>query len=296
MSTNRAALINKTYRVLKKHYKPFGPPAERNLFEHIIYACLLENSSADQADQAFAILLQEYFDFNEARVTSLTELTDKFSCLEDPAAAARRLKSALQSLFESYYTFNLEEELKNRNQKNLGAAVKFLEVKGVPEYAVQYATQHGLGGHSIPINAGALKAAYVIGIASESEAAKGRVPGLERTIPKAKGIEFASLLHQLGADFHSSPHSTKLKNILLEIAPDAKERMPKRETKKSAKAKKKSAGSKTAKKKATPAPKKTTKKKAAKKTTAKKAAKKTATKKAATKKSPSKKLTRKKPK
>ena len=52
MSTNRAALISKTHRVLKKHYKPFSPPAERSLFEHILYGCLLQNSAADQADQA----------------------------------------------------------------------------------------------------------------------------------------------------------------------------------------------------------------------------------------------------
>ena len=120
MSTNRAALISKTHRVLKKHYKPFSPPAERSLFEHILYGCLLQNSAADQADQAFAILLQTYFDWNEVRVTSLNELAERVSCVSDPLHSARRVKISLQNLFEQYYTFNLEEELKNRNQKNLG--------------------------------------------------------------------------------------------------------------------------------------------------------------------------------
>jgi len=285
MSTNRAALINKTHRVLKKHYKPFSPPTERTLFEHVIYSCLLENSSADQADQAFAILLQAYYDFNEVRVTSLTELADQFSCLRDPEQSARRLKLALQNLFESYYTFNLEEELKARNQKNLGAAIKFLELPGVTEYAVRYATQHGLGGHSIPVNRGALRVSIILGMSTPAEASKGRVPGLERTIPKAKGIEFASLLHQLGADYGASPFSTKVRNLLLEIAPDAKERMPKRETKKAAKPPKKAAAKKTEKKKTA---------KPAEKKGGKKAAKKSV--KTATKKSPSKKLTKKKPK
>lgn len=293
MSTNRAALINKTHRVLKKHYKPFSPPAERTLFEHVIYGCMLENSSADQADQAFAILLQAYYDWNEVRVTSLTELADQFTCLRDPEQAARRLKLALQSLFETYYTFNLEEELKVRNQKNLGAAIKFLEVPGVSDFSVQYATQHGLGGHAIPISKGVLHTAIIIGMSTTSEASKGRVPGLERTIPKAKGVEFASLIHQMGADYLASPFSTKIRNLLLEIAPDCKERMPKRETKKATKPVEKKEEPKAPKKKTT------AQKNASSTTAGKKEAQKTskpATKKAATKKSPSKKLTKKKPK
>jgi endonuclease-3 len=287
MSTNRAALISKTHRVLKKHYKPFSPPAERSLFEHILYGCLLQNSAADQADQAFAILLQTYFDWNEVRVTSLNELAERVSCVSDPLHSARRVKISLQNLFEQYYTFNLEEELKNRNQKNLGAAIKFLEVPGVPEFAIQYTTQHGLGGHSIPVNRGVLQACIVLGILSSNEAVKGRVPGLERTIPKAKGVEFASLIHQLGLDFTKSPYSTNVRGILLEIAPDAKERLPKRtKSKKAASAKKKVAT------KSTPA-KKTASKKVG-KSPAKK--KKKAVTSAVKKKSPSKKLTKKKPK
>ncbi|MEO2007868.1 MAG: hypothetical protein ABGX22_04170 [Pirellulaceae bacterium] len=290
MSTNRATLISKSHRVLKKHYKPFSPPAERSLFEHILYGCLLENSPSDQADQAFAVLLQTYFDWNEVRVTSLNELAERLSCVSDPIDSARRVKTALQNLFEQYYTFNLEEELKNRNQKNLGAAIKFLEVPGVPEFAIQYTTQHGLGGHSIPVNRGVLHVCVVLGILTANEAVKGRVPGLERTIPKVKGIEFASLLHQLGLDFARSPFSPNVRNILLEIAPDAKSRLPKRA--------KKVAPTKTSAKS-----KKTTSKgrESAKKTAGKKVAKRPIKKKsvasgAKKKKSPSKKLTKKKPK
>ena len=58
------------------------------------------------------------------------------------------------------------------------------------------------------------------------------VSGLERAIPKNKGAEFASLLHQLGAELVASPFSPNVHKILLEVAPDAKERFPKRQTKK----------------------------------------------------------------
>jgi hypothetical protein len=61
--------------------------------------------------------------------------------------------------------------------------------------------------------------------------AAGVVPGLERAIPKNSGIEFGSLLHQLGADFAASPYSPAYHAILLEIEPKAKERLPSRRAK-----------------------------------------------------------------
>jgi len=70
---NRSAIISKVYKVLKKHYKPTAPP-ERPALEHLIYACLLENARPDAADEAFAKLKELYFDWNEIRVTTVTEL------------------------------------------------------------------------------------------------------------------------------------------------------------------------------------------------------------------------------
>ena len=69
---------------------------------------------------------------------------------------------------------------------------------------------------------------------SQAESASGNVPGMERAIPKSKGQEFGSLLHQLGAEFAANPFSPQLRDLLLSIAPDAKDRMPKRVSKKPA--------------------------------------------------------------
>ena len=71
----------------------------------------------------------------------------------------------------------------------------------------------------------------VIGLISEADAKNHRVPGLERAISKSKGVEFASLLHQLGADFFASPWGAKVRSILVEIEPAAKDRLPKRSLK-----------------------------------------------------------------
>ena len=38
---NRAALINKVLKVVKKHYKPVAPPKERSLLQNLLFACWL---------------------------------------------------------------------------------------------------------------------------------------------------------------------------------------------------------------------------------------------------------------
>ncbi len=304
---NRSALINKTYKVLKKHYTPVLPPADRSVLEHLLYACCLQNASPEAADEAFAKLQQAFFDWNEVRVTTVIELAETMSAVPDAAEAATRLKRSLQHIFEANYAYDIEELKK----QNLGKAAKELEmVRGTTPFTVAYVTQHGLGGHSIPVAAGVVQSLKVIGVISDAEAKKRRVPGLERAIPKTKGVEFASLLHQLGADYYVSRHSTRLRSILLEINPKAKERLPKRRSKieepevagKPAKSKAPAKAS-TKKEPAKPQPSTTAKKRAKKSETGGGAAAKkktTKSKKAtkatgSTKRSPTKQLTRKKP-
>lgn len=276
--SDRASLLTKTAKVLKKHYKPFSPPSNRSVLEHLLYACCLEASSHEASDDAFARLQQTYFDWNEARVTTVSELAEVLSGLNDPEHAARRIKRALQAAFETYYSFDIDALKKG----NLGKAVKEIEsLNGVTSFAVSYVAQNALSGHSIPANQGVFHLFSVLGLVTEAEAAKHRIPGLERAIPKNKGVDFASQLHQLGVDFMTSPYAPRVRSIILEIAPDAKDRLPKRAAKKSAK---KAAKTKAAK------PKRAAKKKASAATRPKKAAATTGG-----KKSPTKRLARKKP-
>ena len=286
MSTpNRAGLLKKTLRVLKKHYKSVIPIGDRSTLEHLLYACCLENTQAEATDEAYAKLQESYFDWNEIRVTSVGELAEVLSALADPADAATRLKQVLQMVFETYYAFDLE----HLKKQNLGKAVKELEkYTGTTNFSVDYVSQNSLGGHSIATNTGAVHTMVVLGIVTEAEATKRRLPGVERAISKAKGIEFTSLLHQLGTDFRATPFSSRVRGILLEIDPNAKERFPKRKSRKKEappEKEKPTKPSKTAKKAASKkaTPKKAASKKAApkKKKTSTKATKKTSSRKTA---------------
>lgn len=223
---NRATLIAKLQKVLKKHYKPVVAP-ERSLLEHWLYACCLENASFEKADEAFAQLQQTYFDWNEVRVTSANELAEVFTSLPQPVAAAHRVKKALQGIFDNIFTFDLEPLKK----QNLGKSIKDIEKFGATPFAQAYITQNALGGHAIAADEGTYDVLAVLGIISDSEAAKELLPGIERAIPKNKGSEFFSELHQLAADFYAAPTGTRIKGILAEIIPDVKERVAARQVK-----------------------------------------------------------------
>lgn len=224
-ATNRAALFGKIYKVLKKHYEPVLPPSDRTVLEHVLYACVLENAKPEHVDDVFAKLQKNYFDWNEVRVTSVPELSEVMAIIPDAPEAAKRMKRALQSVFEKYYQFDIELLRK----AGLGKAVEALQkFNGVTPFVIDYVTQHALGGHAIPINTAGFALLVVLDGVSASDAAKSRVPGLERAIAKNKGPEFASLLHQWAVDFSANPQSPKVKQIVNEISPGAKDLLPKK--------------------------------------------------------------------
>lgn len=226
---NRTSLLNKTHRVLKQQYKPVAIPDDRPLLEHTLFACCLENAPYETANRIYEHLSKSFFDWNEVRVSTLTELSEAMHSLPDPLSAASNLKRVLQGVFESTYSFELE----TLKKQNISQAIKHLEkLGGTTPFILAYITQASLAGHAIPLDRGALDVLYVLGIIGENEAKTGKVSGLERVIPKNKGVEFGSLLHQLAADYVANPFSPTVRKLLLSINPDAKDRFAKRGMKK----------------------------------------------------------------
>ncbi len=229
-ATNRSARITKIVAAIRKHYKPVAAPPARPLFEQVLFACLLENSPHEAAEKAFEALRAAQPDWNETRVTLRQHLADDFFYqLTDPVESADRLKTAAQSMFDgNNYSFDLEPLKK----LTLGQAVaKLQSFKGVTPFVIAYATQNALGGHSIPLNHGLLTSLVVLDVINDAEAAKGVVPGLERAVPKNKGVEVGGVLHQLGVEVGRNPYGPGARKVLLAIDPSCKERLPKKPVK-----------------------------------------------------------------
>jgi endonuclease-3 len=222
-ASSRTAQFSRLHKILKKYYTPVAPALNRSVLEHLLFASCLENAHYPVAEEAFAALVHTFFDWNEIRVSSVRELSEVACGLPDPAAAAHRVKRILQSVFEATYSFDLEELRK----QNLGPAVERLEkIEGTSKFSIACVIQSALSGHAIPIDSGTARALRLLDMATDEDVAAGTIPGLDRAIPKNSGIEFGSLIHQLGADFVGAPYSPALHTILLEIEPKAKDHLP----------------------------------------------------------------------
>jgi len=213
-SGNRTTKYESLYKSLKKHYKPVSDPPERSVLECMLYACCLEDARLEQADEAFAKLQQTYFDWNEVRVTTVSELAEALKALPFPAQAAVRIKQCLQSVFEARYQYDIDDLKK----ANLGKAVAEIEAwKGITPFVVAYVSQHSLGGHAIPAGQVIYEAMWQCEILTFGEIDKKSLPGIERAIPKNKGIEFAGLLHQFANELFHHPKATAPLSILKEL-------------------------------------------------------------------------------
>ena len=204
-SVSRTAQFTKLYKVLKKYYRPAPSNAGRTVMEHLLFACCLEDAHHDAAEEAFAAMVHTFFDWNEVRVTSISELSEVMACLPDPRAAANRIKRVLHAVFEATFTFDLEDQRK----KNLGPTVAGWRSStarpGSPWPTWSRPPWADTPSLSTPARWLCL---HVLDLVTDKDVAAGVVPGLERAIPKSKGMEFGSLLHELGADFSANPYSS----------------------------------------------------------------------------------------
>jgi endonuclease-3 len=194
----KAQLLNDVHALLKKRYK-LGPRPDRlTVLEAVVYGICHEGSTREQANQALSRFKDDFFDWNEVRVSSVREIQGVLSDLPDPEERAQRVRRFLRQLFEKTYGFTLELLLK----KPLKDAVKSLHEYEGPrsDYVLATVIQEALGGHAIPIDGHLRRALERLGVAdpgASSEALRGT---LERSVPKNRGAEFGDLMEELAHD------------------------------------------------------------------------------------------------
>jgi len=219
---SRTQQITRLFELLKKAYRKKPVAAELPVLEHLMFAALLENARYESALRVFQILKEEFFDWNEVRVSTIRDLADVAVGLPDPRAAAQRIKQSLQYIFETSYSFDLE----SLRKLPLGQALEKLQkIDGATRFMVSYVVQNALGGHTIPLDAASLHVLNILGLADDSEVASGAVVGLERAIPKNQGQEFAWALHEFAAEFWADHRAPQVVKIMKALDPQSMERL-----------------------------------------------------------------------
>ena len=183
---------------LKRRYKPKPEKAAARLtvIEAVVYGICHEDTTREQANQALSRFKDQFFDWNEVRVSPLAEVQETLAGIPDPASRALRIRRFLRQLFEKTYNFTLEQLTK----KPLKEALKTLQPfeAFTSDYVTATVVQQALGGHAIPIDESTRKAFEHLGLYEPDVATLRGL--IERAIPKNRGAEFIELLEEMAHD------------------------------------------------------------------------------------------------
>ncbi len=199
-TTNKQQFLNQVFTQLKKKYDRTPEPVARPVLEHLIYAICREGTTSEQADIAFRKLKEGFFDWNEVRVSSETEIEEAMANLPNRSEKALQLIKILQEIFELTFSFDMED----LDKKGLKVASKQLsryQALKDSDFVIAWVIQHGLGGHAIPLDRPALRVLSRLGLVeAEPESIEAARSSLENVIPKTRGAAFTEMLSHLALE------------------------------------------------------------------------------------------------
>lgn len=202
-TANKQALLTQVFSRLKKAYDELPEPEKRPVLEQLLYAICREGATREEADVAYQALREQFFDWNEVRVSLPTEVEEALEGLPEAGARAERIIGLLQEVFESTYSFDLEATA-GVDKKGLKGAAKYLaKYQGANDYAIAWVVQQSLGGHALPMDGPSLRVLKRLGVVDADadptnlEAVR---TSLEHLVPKAKGPALGEALSLVARD------------------------------------------------------------------------------------------------
>lgn len=195
---SKTQLLNEVLTLLKKRYK-LEPRAEKlSVLEAIVYGICHEGTTREQAEQALSRFREQFFDWNEVRVSSIEEIQGVLAGQDQAEERANRLRRFLRQLFDKTYEFALD----GLSKKPLKESVKFLseyEALG-SDYVLATVIQQGLGGHAMPVDQPIRRGLVRLGVVEDEADLHSIRSLLERAVPKNRGSEFVDLVEELTHD------------------------------------------------------------------------------------------------
>lgn len=283
-ASDKVAACKKLTTLLQKDYGKTVPKMKLPVLETILFAVCLEDSPWKDAEAGYETLLKSYFDLNEIRVSSVTDLERTLGDLKDADWKGLRIRSILRFVFESTYGFEFEKLAR----LTLESAQKRLKkIEHLSPFVSAFTLQQVLGSHVVILDNLGLKTAVHLGIVPPDSSIAEAAEFLKSGVKKADCFSFSYLLHCLATDpklqerIADDPELDDEFDVLNVADRLAALKSPRKTPKKKAATKKTTTGAATKKKaapkkkaggasKAAPAKKKTAKKKAASKKATKK--------------------------
>ncbi len=283
-AADKQNLSKKLVGTLKKYYKGSPRKIDLSVLETILYGVCLENASYEDADAAFKRLKKSFCDFNEMRVSSISELTDLFDGLPHAEKRALQIRGVLQYIFEKSFDFDFES-LRRKTLEQGGRQLG--RVKELSSFVRLFTLQNVLGGHLIPLDSMSKNVSVWFGFLKHDLSLEEASEGIKSIVKKAEVSLYCHFLRCLATDarfvrqFSEDHFKEEKKEIDLDIVLErlttllskstvTRKKTTKKKTKITGKATKKTVTKKITKKKSLSAKKKAAGKKVVKKKTVKK--------------------------
>ncbi len=201
-AADKSQICRKLVTALQKLYGKSVPKIELSVVETMLFAACLEDNPWATAEAGLKKLLTSYFDMNEVRVSSVSELEQTLAPLKDADWKGLRIRSILRFVFETTYSYDYEK----LRRQTLEQAVKTLKkVNDITPFIRDFILHEILGSHIICLDTSMLTAARWLGLVPAKADLHDASEFLKGGIKKSEVSEFCHLLRCLATDPKYAP-------------------------------------------------------------------------------------------
>lgn len=201
-AADKSQICRKLVTALQKLYGKSVPKIELSVVETMLFAACLEDNPWVTAEAGLKKLLTSYFDMNEVRVSSVSELEQTLAPLKDADWKGLRIRSILRFVFETTYSYDYEK----LRRQTLEQAVKTLKkVNDITPFIRDFILHEILGSHIICLDNSMLTAARWLGLVPARADLHEASEFLKGGIKKSEVSEFCHLLRCLATDPKYAP-------------------------------------------------------------------------------------------
>lgn len=204
-AADKSQVCRKLVTALQKLYGKSVPRIDLSVVETMLFAACLEDNPWLQAEASLKKVLTGYFDLNEIRVSSVSELEQTLAPLKDADWKGLRIRSILRYVFETTYSYDYEK----LRRQTLEQAVKTLnKVNDITPFMRDFILHEILGSHVICLDNSMLTAAEWLGLVPAKSDLDEASEFLKGGIKKSEVSEFCHVLRCLATDPKFIPRFT----------------------------------------------------------------------------------------
>ncbi len=185
--------FEKILQILEKNYRKKIVEEPKSVLSQLIFSIIARNFTRKGAEKAFALIQEKFVDWNEVRISSVSEITEVLEAVKAPNVEkkAKNIKKILVDIYNDYHKISLEF-VKNLNPEK---TKKILEgLIGITPRVRDSVLLFALDYPVVPVVSPLARVVRRLGFVDFDESQKKIKQKLEALFPKSKIEKYTKLL------------------------------------------------------------------------------------------------------